>query len=300
MTRGSLVLLAVVLAARGAAAQPAAPNPAADTALAEGRRLYDLQEWDQAIAKFKEAYRLREDAPALFNIAQSYRLKGDCASAASFYKTFKRKFPAEKNLDKVEKFIVEMEACAKAAPAKTTPTTTTPTTTTPIPNPGTPDPTKTAITTTSGTPEPTTTTTTTTTTTPATIGSTTSTSGTVGGVATTIPAPASPGKELRLTGMIVGGVGAVALGAGAFFGVRARSAASDAQDLAPGSTWMPGIEERGEQAEKKAKIFLIAGGVAVVTGTVLFTLGVKKGKEASSVSFVPEQGGASMAWATAF
>jgi len=74
----------------------------------------------------------------------------------------------------------------------------------------------------------------------------------------------------------------------------------DAQDLAPGSTWMPGIEERGEQAEKKAKIFLIAGGVAVVTGTVLFTLGVKKGKEASSVSFVPEQGGASMAWATAF
>ena len=104
--KGSLLIIAFMLAASSARADS---NAQADAVYQEGRRLYDLQEWDRAIAKFKEAYELRADAPSLFNIAQAYRLKGDCVNAAKFYKTFKRNYPKERNVDK---FIADMEACA--------------------------------------------------------------------------------------------------------------------------------------------------------------------------------------------
>ena len=125
MTRTSVVLIAVLTLSSVVRAQPA-PNPAADAAYQEARRLYDLREWDAAIAKFKEAYRLRPDAPSLFNIAQSNRLKGDCSEALSFYKTYRRNFPTEKNIDKVDKFIADMDACVKTG-TKTEPTKTEPT-----------------------------------------------------------------------------------------------------------------------------------------------------------------------------
>ena len=89
----------------------------ADAAYNEGRRLYDLREWDRAIKKFKEAYELRPDAPSLFNIAQSYRLKGDCGEALAFYRTYKRNYPTAPNIAAVDKFITELEPCAKDKPA---------------------------------------------------------------------------------------------------------------------------------------------------------------------------------------
>lgn len=110
-----LALLVVTVSFRAALAQPA-PNAAADAALQEGRRLYNVQDWDAAIAKFKDAYKLRPDAASLFNIAQSYRLKGDCAAAAIQYRTYRRNYPAEKNIPKVDAFIVEMDECAAKAP----------------------------------------------------------------------------------------------------------------------------------------------------------------------------------------
>ena len=117
----------VVGTAHVAFGQPASPSPA-DAAFDEGVRLYDLQDWDAAIAKFKEAYRLRAEPRSLFDIAQSYRLKGDCAEAQSFYKTYRRNYPDAPNIDKVDKFIADLEACAKskadrsASPPQTTPT----------------------------------------------------------------------------------------------------------------------------------------------------------------------------------
>jgi tetratricopeptide (TPR) repeat protein len=100
--------LLFVLLAGSALAQPADP---AESAYQEGRRLYDVQDWDGAIAKFKEAYKLRPDARSLFNIAQAYRLKGDCTQAQSFYRTYKRNFPDAANIATVDKFLAE--PCAK-------------------------------------------------------------------------------------------------------------------------------------------------------------------------------------------
>jgi tetratricopeptide (TPR) repeat protein len=105
-----IVCLAVL--APPLAAQPAPAPDLGEAAYQEGRRLYDLREWDRAIAKFKEAYELRHDAASLFNIAQAYRLKGDCVEALGFYKTYSRNFPTAQNLEKVQKFIADLEPCA--------------------------------------------------------------------------------------------------------------------------------------------------------------------------------------------
>jgi len=111
----AIACLAVLLPAP-IAAQPAskdAHDDPAEAAYQEGRRLYDLREWDRAIEKFKAAYELRHDAASLFNIAQAYRLKGDCVEALGFYKTYARNFPDAGNRASVEKFIAELEPCAK-------------------------------------------------------------------------------------------------------------------------------------------------------------------------------------------
>jgi hypothetical protein len=275
----STLVIALMLAAGSANAQAPKPNPAADTALSEGRRLYDLQEWDQAIAKFKEAYRLRADAPSLFNIAQSYRLKKDCANAASFYKTYKRNFPKERNIAKVDKFITEMEACAKTAtkpvePVKTEPVKTEPVKTEPVKTePVKTEPVKTdpVVTDPNG-----------------------------GAISQPMPPPEKTGGGMKIAGIGVMGVGVVGLGVGVMFGLRARTAARDAEAIAPGGTWRPALEERGESAEKNAKLFFAIGGAALITGGVLYFLGSKKSNESSSISFVPTHDGASFAWTSDF
>ncbi len=298
----SMLCTVLALAAAGTGSAFAQPTAAAqaDAALAEGRRLYDLQEWDQAIAKFKEAYRLRADAPALFNIAQSFRLKGDCAQAVTFYRTYKRNFSAEKNIGKVEKFIAEMEACiAKGGTAPAPPSTGTPTTTTTNPTTTPTTTTTPAISTTPPRTEPTT-------------PSTTSTSSNqdipgvvITGSTTSEPAPytdsgARPGRGMRIAGIVTGGVGAALLVGGVVFGLRARSAEADAEALGPGDTWNPALQARGEQASARAKWMLIGGGVAAAGGAVLFVLGSNKASEAEHVTLVPTGDGAAVSWSGRF
>ncbi|MEO8707163.1 MAG: tetratricopeptide repeat protein [Kofleriaceae bacterium] len=108
--------LAVAVVVGLALASTAVASPG-DPEYLEGRRFYDLHEWDKAIAAFKDSYRLRTDAASLFNIAQAYRLKGDCLEARSFYMTYQRNFPDASNLAIVEKFLLELEPCAAARQA---------------------------------------------------------------------------------------------------------------------------------------------------------------------------------------
>ena len=105
--------------------KPAKPEDPAEVAYQEGRRHYDLREWDEAIASFKESYRMRTDERSLFNIAQSYRLKGDCVEALGFYQTYKRNFPDAEGVPAVDKLMPDIEKCAHdkaAADAKLPPT----------------------------------------------------------------------------------------------------------------------------------------------------------------------------------
>jgi len=253
------VLIAALSA--GTVAHAQAPADPAEAAYQEARRLYDLREWDAAIAKFKEAYRLRPDAPSLFNIAQSYRLQGDCIEAASFYRTYKRNFPGEKNIDKVDKFIVDMDACAKTQPAKPAP---------PKPEPIAPAPVN---------PEPT---------------------AVQAPVKTVVIVDADPGKTKRVAGLIVGGFGVVALGGSVFYALRARSAAQDAEKAKQGDTWSPAIESRGEAAARNGKIALGVGAALVGTGVVLYVLGRRSSAEATQVGVIPSHDGATLVFGSAF
>lgn len=303
---------AVLAFALTGAAHAQTPNPAADAALTEGRRLYDLQEWDKAIAKFKEAYALREDAAALFNIAQSYRLKGDCGQAVGFYKTFKRKFPKEKNVDK---FIAEMEACAKAAP--TNPTTNP--TTNPDPNGGTGTGTGTGSTTKPGETTPGETTSIDATkpgetkpgelkpgetkpdeTKPvdAKAGDGTAGDGKVGDMAPP-PAPSSSGG-LRIASYVTVGAGGAAIAVGALFSLKARSAASDAEALGMGDTWVPAIQDRGLRNQRTATAFYIGGGALIAGGVIMYLLSRPTASEASRVTIAPSTEGAQLVWGGSF
>lgn len=275
MNTASLVLIAVLTA--GGVAHAQAPNAPADAAYQEGRRLYDLHEWEAAIAKLKEAYRLRPDAPSLFNIAQANRLKGDCAEALSFYRTYKRNFPAEKNIDRVDKFITEMDACVKKDGGKTT-----------VEPPNNPDSVKTEpVKTEPVKAEP---------------------------VKTEpvkiepvkieptpyVPTSAAPGHGKRVAGLVIGGAGVLGFGISAFFALRARSAANDAEGAMIGEAWDPAIQSSGQSAARDAQISLAVGGALIVTGTILYILGRTGDNEAAQVTVIPQHGGAALVWENTF
>jgi tetratricopeptide (TPR) repeat protein len=269
--KAALLILITVLAASTAAhaqAPDAATNAAADAALQEGRRLYDLREWDAAIAKLKEAYRLRPDAPSLYNIAQATRLKGDCAQALNFYRTYKRNFPSEKNIDQVDKFIEEMDACVKQGPAKSDPTQTRP--------PKKIEPTKTEP----WKPAP----------------------KEISPIGPTPPVQTSknPGRGKRVAGLVIGGAGVIGLGAGTFFALRANRAANDAESAMTGEMWDPSIESSGRSAARNAKISFAVGGALVVTGAILFVLGRDSSSETAHVTVIPQHEGATLVWGGAF
>lgn len=263
----------LALASAPAAAQPSPPNAAADTAMTEGRKLYDLQEWDKAIERFKEAYRLRPDAAALFNIAQSYRLKGDCKEAAGFYKTYKRNYPAAPNIDKVDRFIVEMEECAKTQPVEPTPPPPTPTPTT---STTTPTPTTTAM----PAPEP--------------------------------DEPEEPEEPveggsnrawMKWTGIGLGVAGLVGIGLGTKFALDGKSKSDELRDACATSCTSEqalAIESDGKSANTKAAVLFAVGGVAAAGGVVLFVLSRSGGSEAPALSFKPSPGGATAAYTWRF
>jgi tetratricopeptide (TPR) repeat protein len=250
------VIRRATLALLGATAIAAAQPDPGQAAYEEGRRLYDLQEWDAAIAKFKEAYRLRDkDAASLFNIAQSYRLKGDCGQALAFYRTYKRNFPDEKNLAKVDKFISEMEACAPPEPPKPEP---------PKPEPPKPEPPRPVPV--QPTPPP----------------------------LHETPAPPSNHRGLAI-GLLAGG------GLSAIAGTVFALAAHDQQNTAETGhgTWDPGIQSSGNRDALLGKVFLGAGGAALVAGAVMFVLGGSS-TDAPQVTLVPRAGGGIVGWSHAF
>ena len=262
-------LVALVLATGLAHAQPNPNAAAADAALTEGRRLYDVREWDKAIAKFKEAYTLRPDAPSLFNLAQSYRLKSDCANAAGFYKTYRRNFPTEKNIAKVDQFIVEMEECAKTQAASPPPVTDP--VTVPVVQPPGADPVVVTP------PEQ-------------------------------LPPPSTPTARdrswIKWTGIAMAGVGAVGIGLGVKFGLDGRSAKDDLAEVCATSCTSAqalAIEDDGKAANTKAYIFTSVGGALLVGGVVMFVVSRMGGSETEApVAIVPTSGGATATYSFEF
>jgi tetratricopeptide (TPR) repeat protein len=121
MLKGGLWCAVALSCVMGGVAQ-ADNKPAAKEAYTEGKRQYDLGDYEQALAAFKKAYLNYEEPVFLFNIAQCYRQLGDRAAAVRTYKAFLRNWPKAPNRDTVERIIADLEAAiakdqsVKAAP----------------------------------------------------------------------------------------------------------------------------------------------------------------------------------------
>src|SRR5262245_32121862 len=84
------------------------------------------------------------------------------------------------------------------------------------------------------------------------------------------PPPGSSGRNLRLAGIAVGGTGAVALGVGVFFGLRAQSISDE---VSKASAYDSARDNEGKAANRNMIIFTGLGGASVIIGGVLYYMG---------------------------
>jgi len=88
------------------------------------------------------------------------------------------------------------------------------------------------------------------------------------------PSPKDEGGTQRLIGLVAGGVGIVAIGAGAFFGLKARSTYDDAVGTCNPARQCPqsGLDKAGDASSQAtlSTVSFIAGGALLAGGAVLY------------------------------
>src|SRR2546423_15134879 len=115
MLRGIVGAALVCLLAQAAYADN---KDAAKQAYTEGKRQYDLGEYDAALAAFKKAYLNYEEPVFLFNIAQCYRALGDRPAAVRTHPAVLPNWPKAPNREQVERIVAQLEAEQTAEPPK--------------------------------------------------------------------------------------------------------------------------------------------------------------------------------------
>jgi tetratricopeptide (TPR) repeat protein len=280
---------ALVVSERPAFAKKEKENAAkARERFEDGKKAYNLGEFDKAIDFWKEGYDLKADPIFLFNIAQAYRQKSEYAKSVFFYKAYLREAPDAKNRADVEARIVELQKLVDAgttqsdAPPRgfgdlgtgeggTIGTTTT-------------DTTATDTTATDTTATDTTATDTTTDTEPEPDSDTTATEE-ERPVADNVDRP-HPGRGLKIGGMVTGGVGVALVVTGIVFAMKASSLQGELEDaVAMGTPWNSDLDAKrsdGKSAATMGKVTIGLGVAAIVGGGVMYFLGMKKDKAAAS------------------
>jgi tetratricopeptide (TPR) repeat protein len=119
------------------------------------------------------------------------------------------------------------------------------------------------------------------------------------------PAPDSrsytpPPPVIRIAGLGTVGVGLVAIGVGAYFGLHASALANDISNVSTSrGTWSPSDQseyDSGKSSATAANVLYVAGGVAVAAGAVLTYLGWPKGTPGGvTASVAPTRDGAQLA-----
>jgi hypothetical protein len=254
------VAIALLMVSASASAQPAEPTPPspppveteqtarAKSLYVEGKRYYDVADYDKAIEVWKQAYVMANAPMLLFNIGQAYRLKGDCTNAMRFYSNFEREGGTS---DRTE--LEQAKARCNPQPTEATPPATYP-----------------------------------------------KQSG-AGAIDLREPPRAvtyvDKGASYRTAGLVTGIGGAFLVGAGIYFGERARSDAKKVEDFRGEWTQTQSeLEHSGQRAAMWSAITLGTGGAAVVGGALLYYLGVQR----QHVEVAIHPGGAELTWAASF
>lgn len=101
----------------------------------------------------------------------------------------------------------------------------------------------------------------------------------------------SPGRTLRLTGLVLGGVGLAGAAAGIYFTTRVRHWESEAKDRQMQGATNEQLEaefgDKGRAAERNQFISYGLAGALVIGGAVTYWLGVRKDQAASTTAWAP-------------
>jgi tetratricopeptide (TPR) repeat protein len=225
-----------------------------------GRQLQRDGKFAEALEAYKAAYVLAPSPGLLFNLAQAYRLNGDCDDAAWMYKRFLETSPRDDMRALVNEHLEKLASCTHMGFRANL------------------DPAAHEVQAMPSQPPRTTVI--------ATAGSTT--------------ADVSHARSEQRAGaylMIGGGVG---LAVAAVFAVDAHLAANEVADSYQGGARNPDIrslDDRGHRDDAITAIAGISGGAAVITGAVLYGLGVHS-ERAQHVAVVPhlDGGEVDVAW----
>jgi tetratricopeptide (TPR) repeat protein len=295
--RAALLVLAILVVS----ATPARPALAADAATEEARRhflrgqqLFEVARWDEAAAEFEQAYAARNDPTFIYNMAQAYRRKGDAKRALELYKNYLIKAPkspqraeVEERIAALQKQVEDAERAARTtAPAPVAAPPPAPAAVPELPAPA-PLPAQAPASAPAPAPLPAP---------PPTAASPPPPFPAAGYAPAPAPMPAyveapaptppsgsSPGKSLRVGGIVCGATGLALVGAGIFFGVEAEAYAHTVED---GPIFNPNFDDRGKLYEKLQWVGYGVGAALIATGAVLFGFGVSAASS-PAVALVP-------------
>jgi tetratricopeptide (TPR) repeat protein len=265
MKRLWLFGIALAIASSVAVAQPQPAQKVAEQHFIRGNTAYNLGQFDEAIVHFTKAYEAWQQPEFLYNIAQSYRLARNCKQALHFYKRFRSLKDGDtanplspKKREEVERFISQLTDCATKADssASVQPDTIVPPEKGAGAQPATPAAAQTE--------------------------SATETDEDDDGDEELSP-PSSSGRSMKVAGVVTAGAGVGLVITGAVFGMMARNAQSDIEKAVDtGAPYDPELDAAGRRNAKISAITLGVGAAAVVTGGVLYFLGARSAKPASS------------------
>jgi tetratricopeptide (TPR) repeat protein len=273
-------------------AAPPAARAADDTSQArehfeKGKAYMDLGKYGEAAAEYEAAYAAKPDPALLLNLAQAYRQAGNADKALRFYRKYLEKVPKTPYRADIEEKIAALEKQVKTGEGTTAPPPANGSGTEPGSGAGQP------VYNTAPPPPPP----------PPGYGEPGAGNGagpagypgypTTTGAATQAPigapgASVDHGKNLKLAGLIVGGVGVLSFVAAAVYGAQAKDSAKKIEDAAAiGGTFDSGLQmqdSKGRSAQGKEIAFLVVGVAAVAGGGVLYYLGTRKSKEIAAAT----------------
>jgi tetratricopeptide (TPR) repeat protein len=233
------------------------PNKARDLAT-KGRKAHQAGDYTAAVSAFKEAYVLAPSPGLLFNIAQAYRLGGNCDEAAWMYRRFLDTDPKGTHRQLAENHLATVERCGTGGLRITV---TPPRLEAKMPLPASALDASTRI---------------------------------------DQVAPHRRGAKLKHLGTYTMAGGGIALIGAAIFAYDAHRAASSVEETYKrGGRWsdVANTDARGQRSASFAKVLGTGGGIAAVSGAVMYGLG-RHYEQARHVEITPTAGGArvSLSW----